>query len=189
MSFLRDLLGKNYKDGMSVDDISTALESAGVVSASTMSKLKDQLTKASAEAADNKRKLRERMSEDEQKAAEAAQHLADLEAENATLKRNAAISTNTAALIGQGYSQELATKTATAMVDGDTATMLAGMSEFGKNQRTAIEQELLRNSPRPGAGSAGGAAKDYAKLIDEANAAGNHVLMAQLIRESQQTAE
>lgn len=189
MSFLSDLLGKNYKDGMSVDDISAALESAGVVSASTMSRLKDQLTKASAEAAENKRRLREKLSEDEQAKADQQELLTKLQTENASLKRDAAISTNTAALVGQGYSQELAVKTATAMVDGDTATMLAGMSEFGKNQRTAIEQELLRNSPRPGAGSAGGAAKDYAKLIDEANAAGNHVLMAQLIRESQQSAE
>lgn len=187
MEFLKTLLGASFKDNMTADEISAALESAGVVTGGAMSKLKAQLDKASAEAADSKRKLKERMSEDEQKAAEAAQHLADLEAENATLKRNAAIAQHTADLIGQGYTAELATKVGTALADGDVKSVIAGMAEHGASQRTAIEQELLKNTPRPGAGAAGGT--DYTKQIDEATARGDFTEVARLTRLSQSTTE
>ena len=73
MSYLSDLLGDAYKEGMTEEEISTALQSAGAGAKDNeaeVNRLKAQLSKANSEAADYKKQLRGKQSEDEAAAAE-----------------------------------------------------------------------------------------------------------------------
>lgn len=61
MSYLSDLLGDAYKEGMTEEEISTALQSAGAGAKDNeaeVNRLKAQLSKANSEAADYKKQLR-----------------------------------------------------------------------------------------------------------------------------------
>lgn len=60
MSYLSDLLGNAYKEGMTEEEISTALQSAGAGAKDNeaeVNRLKAQLSKANSEAADYKKQL------------------------------------------------------------------------------------------------------------------------------------
>ena len=67
MSYLSDLLGEAYKEGMTEEEISTALQTAGAGQSNTaeLDKLKAQLSKANSEAADYKKQLRGKQTADE----------------------------------------------------------------------------------------------------------------------------
>ena len=61
MSYLSDLLGDAYKEGMTEEEISTALQRAGAGAKDNeaeVNRLKAQLSKANSEAADYKKQLR-----------------------------------------------------------------------------------------------------------------------------------
>ena len=72
MSYLSDLLGEAYKEGMTEEEISTALQIAGAGQSNDaeINKLKAQLSKANSEAADYKKQLRGKQTADEAAAAE-----------------------------------------------------------------------------------------------------------------------
>ena len=69
MSYLSDLLGKAYKEGMTEDEISAALEAVGQGNDAEVNRLKAALSKANSEAADYKKQLRSKQSDDEAAAA------------------------------------------------------------------------------------------------------------------------
>lgn len=120
MSYLSDLLGDAYKEGMTEEEISTALQSAGAGAKDNeaeVNRLKAQLSKANSEAADYKKQLRGKQSEDEAAAAEQKATMDKLTQENADLKRSMALSEKKAKLLAMGYDEKLADDTATAMVD------------------------------------------------------------------------
>ena len=80
MSYLSDLLGDAYKEGMTEEEISTALQSAGAGAKDNeaeVNRLKAQLSKANSEAADYKKQLRGKQSEDEAAAADTATAMVD----------------------------------------------------------------------------------------------------------------
>lgn len=88
MSYLSDLLGDAYKEGMTEEEISTALQSAGAGAKDNeaeVNRLKAQLSKANSEAADYKKQLRGKQSEDEAAAAEQKATMDKLTQENADL--------------------------------------------------------------------------------------------------------
>ena len=72
MSYLSDLLGDSYKEGMTEEEISTALQAAGAGqnNDAEINRLKAQLSKANSEAADYKKQLRGKQTADEAAAAE-----------------------------------------------------------------------------------------------------------------------
>ena len=59
MSYLSDLLGDSYKEGMTEEEISTALQAAGAGqnNDAEINRLKAQLSKANSEAADYKKQV------------------------------------------------------------------------------------------------------------------------------------
>ena len=69
MSYLSDLLGNAYKEGMTEEEISIALESVNNSNNAEINKLKSALSKANSEAADYKKQLRTKQSDDEAAAA------------------------------------------------------------------------------------------------------------------------
>ena len=184
MSYLSDLLGEAYKEGMTEEEISTALQTAGAGQSNTaeLDKLKAQLSKANSEAADYKKQLRGKQTADEAAAAEQKAAMDKLTQENADLKRSFALSDKKAKLITMGYDEKLADSTAVAMVDGDMDTVIANQAKFNESREKAIQAELMKKTPRPAAGSEGTGGMDYAKKIEEAQASGNLTAVAYYTR-------
>ena len=184
MSYLSDLLGEAYKEGMTEEEISTALQTAGAGQSNTaeLDKLKAQLSKANSEAADYKKQLRGKQTADEAAAAEQKAAMDKLTQENADIKRSFALSDKKAKLIAMGYDEKLADSTAVAMVDGDMDTVMANQAKFNESREKAIQAELMKKTPRPAAGSEGTGGMDYAKKIEEAQASGNLTAVAYYTR-------
>lgn len=182
MSYLSDLLGKAYKEGMTEDEISAALETVGQGNEAEVNRLKTALSKANSEAADYKKQLRGKQSEDEANAAAQKEEHDRLAQENADLKRSIALSERKAKLLAMGYDESLATETATAMVDGDMDKVMATQSKYLEVQKKAIQADHMRKTPRPAAGSENTGGTDYAKKIAEAQASGNMTAAAYYTR-------
>lgn len=182
MSYLSDLLGKAYKEGMTEDEISAALETVGQGNEAEVNRLKAALSKANSEAADYKKQLRGKQSEDEANAAAQKEEHDRLAQENADLKRSIALSERKAKLLAMGYDESLATETATAMVDGDMDKVMTNQSKYLEVQKKAIQADHMRKTPRPAAGSENTGGTDYAKKIAEAQAGGNLTAVAYYTR-------
>ena len=93
MSYLSDLLGDAYKEGMTEDEISTALESIGSTRQTSgtdgeIEKLKKRLSEVNSESAGYKKRLRELQTKEAAAADEQKEALEKLQAENADLKRS-----------------------------------------------------------------------------------------------------
>lgn len=175
MSYLSDLLGDGYREGMTEDEISTALESAkvGVSNGNEITNLRTALSKANGEAAEYKRQLRSRQTAEEAAAAEQKTLIEQLTADNNSLKRTISISEQTTQLMGLGYAADLAAETATALIDGDLTTVIKNQKTFLESQKESILADRMKNTPRPAAGAVGGAGH-YQKLFEEAQARGDY---------------
>lgn len=181
MSYLSDLLGKAYKEGMTEDEISAALETVGTGNDAEVNRLKAALSKANSEAADYKKQLRTKQTDDEAAAAAQKEEHDKLAQENADLKRSIALSERKAKLLAMGYDENLATETATAMVDGDMDKVMANQNKYLEVQKKAIQADMMKKTPRPAAGAETGGV-DYAKKIAEAQASGDYSAAAYYIR-------
>lgn len=189
MSYLSDLLGTAYKEGMTEDEISNALEAASQGDETEINRLKAALSKANSQAANYKKQLREKQSDDEAAAAAQQEELDRLMQENAELKRSKELSEKKTKLLAQGYDEDLADKTAIAMVDGDMDTVLANQSIYLETQKKAIQTDLMRNTPRPVSGAEQADSMDYAKMIADAQANGDFSTAAYYTRlQAQDTA-
>lgn len=181
MSYLSDLLGKAYKEGMTEDEISAALETVGTGNDAEVNRLKAALSKANSEAADYKKQLRTKQTDDEAAAAAQKEEHDKLAQENADLKRSIALSERKAKLLAMGYDENLATETATAMVDGDMDKVMANQNKYLEVQKKAIQADMMKKTPRPAAGAETGGV-DYAKKIAEAQASGDYSAAAYYTR-------
>lgn len=120
-------------------------------------KLKSGVTNASADASKYKRQLAERMTEQEKAAAETKELIESLKAENEALKRSQALAEHTAGFVGAGFDTDTAKKAAEAFFDKDFKAFMGSLGDFITAHDKAINAETVRNTPRPGAGSVGGA--------------------------------
>lgn len=183
MSYLSDLLGKAYKEGMTEDEISAALETVGQGNEAEVNRLKAALSKANSEAADYKKQLRTKQTDDEAAAAAQKEEHDRLVQENADLKRSMALSERKAKLLAMGYDESLADETAAAMVDGNMDKVMANQSKYLEVQKKNIQADAMRKTPRPAAGDDGnGGSMDYAKKIAEAQASGDYTAAAYYTR-------
>lgn len=183
MSYLSDLLGKAYKEGMTEDEISSALETVGQGNEAEVNRLKAALSKANSEAADYKKQLRTKQTDDEAAAAAQKEEHDRLVQENTDLKRSMALSERKAKLLAMGYDESLADETAAAMVDGDMDKVMANQSKYLEVQKKNIQADAMRKTPRPAAGDDGsGGSMDYAKKIAEAQASGDYTAAAYYTR-------
>lgn len=164
MSYLSELLGNAYKEGMTEEEISNALQSmgAGVKDSDTeVTRLKAQLSKANSEAAEYKKQLRGKQSADEVAAAEQKAAMNKLTEENAELKRSIALSEKKAKLVAMGYEEKLADETATAMIDGDMDKVLENQSKYIAAHEKDVLAKKMRGTARPAAGSENTTGMDY----------------------------
>ena len=181
MSYLSDLLGDSYKEGMTEEEISTALQAAGAGqnNDAEINRLKAQLSKANSEAADYKKQLRGKQTA---AAAEQKATMDKLTQENTDLKRSIALADKKTKLVAMGYDEKLADSTAIAMVDGDMDTVMKNQATFNESREKAIRAEQMKKTPRPAAGSDGTGGMDYAKKIEEAQASGDLTAVAYYTR-------
>lgn len=188
MEFLKTLLGDAYKDGMTLDEISTALEGIHTQREAENNKLKNQLQKANSEAAGYKKQLREKMSEAEQSEADRKAEFERISNELAELKRGKEIADYTAQFTAIGYDAKTAQENADAIVNGDYAKVIQNQSIWMEQQKKEIEKNLMVRTPKPAAGGGSSGNLDYAKKIEEAQASGNTAEAVYYTRLQQQTA-
>lgn len=151
---LKDLLKDAYAEGMSVEDIETALENIELPDDKTneVEKLKNALSKSNSEAADYKRQLREKLSAEELKVKEDADKWAEMEEKyNALLKKDA-ISTNKARLLALGYEESLADETAEAMFNNDLDKVFANQKKHLEAVEKKARSERIKDTPKPEGG-------------------------------------
>ena len=153
MADLKSLLGDKYKEGMTIEEI-MGLEVE--TDNSAYDNLKKRLDEVASEAANYKKQLRANMSEAEQKAAADAEKYAEIVAERDKLKAEKAIAEYEKGLIAIGYDEKLATEVATALHNGDVATVIKAQAKFVDAQKKAVLADAVKETPVPPAGNEGG---------------------------------
>lgn len=117
---------------------------------------KDLYDKAASDVAAWKKKHHDLLSEDERKKQEEAEERASMEQKLADFEKKIKISEYKAKLVSQGYDEELATATATAMESGDMATVFANNQKFLDGYAKKIIADKLKRTPRGADGDTGG---------------------------------
>ena len=110
-------------------------------------KLKGALSRANSEAADWKRKYLSTLDDAKRAEEERAEKDKARDEELETLRREQAISKLEAQYLAAGYTAEMASASAKAQVDGDTATVLANQMKFIEDKKKALEAEALGKQP------------------------------------------
>lgn len=150
---IADLLGDAYKDGMTAEEITAAIEQLDLPDSKVIeARYKKLLSDKNSEAADWKRKYNEKLT-DEEKAAEA-----QLELDNKIkeLERRLSVTDNKSKLLKLGYDESLADETAEAMADGNLEKVFENQRKHLDAYKKRIEKDLLKDTPRPsGSGSSG----------------------------------
>jgi ribosomal protein L16 Arg81 hydroxylase len=152
---IKDLLGNAYKEGMSVEEIETALKDIDLPTdnSAEIDRLKAALSKSNSEAADFKKQLREKMSADEVKAKEEAESREKLQNDYDALVRKVTLSENKAKLLSLGYDEALAGDTAEAMVDGNLDKVFANQKKHLEAVEKKIRADVLKDTPKPEGGN------------------------------------
>lgn len=182
MADLQSLLGEEFKEGMSLEEINKALESREFMDKSELTGYvpKKMLEDANAEAADYKRKWRGALSAAEQKEQDEKDRQVAMENELNQLRRESAISGYEKNYISLGYDEKSAKEVAEAMYDGDMETVFRIQKKQQDDFAKATESRLMKNMSNAPSGNQ--VDVDYSKQIAEAQASGNMVLAAALIR-------
>lgn len=116
---------------------------------------KETFDATASELAALKKKNKEQLSEEERKAQESAEKLANMEKELEGLRKDKTVSEYRAKFIAQGYAEDLAAATATAMAEGDTETVFANQKKFLDDYAKKIKADALKGTPKPPAGQGG----------------------------------
>ena len=111
-------------------------------------KLKEALTRASADASEWKKKYRATLDDAKRAEEERAERDKARDEELETLRKERTISKLEAQYLSVGYSAELAAASAKAQADGDTATVLANQTKFLADMKSKLEAEALGKQPQ-----------------------------------------
>lgn len=158
---LKELLGDKYREDMTAAEVAEALAeydpTAGMVK-------KDLLEKANSEAAKYKKELNAKLTADEQAEAERRAKEEQMANRLAELERDKAVSEHKARLLGLGYEETLAADTAKALADGNMDAVFANQRKHQEAQEKALRAQLLKETPKPPAGSGGMTKEAFDKL-------------------------
>ena len=147
----KDLLKDAYKEGMTLEEIETALADVELPADQTdeVKRLKDALSKSNSENAEWKKKHRDALSEEERKSHEVAEELKQLREQNEKLLRESNMSKHKAKFLGIGYEEALASDAAAAMVDGDTEKLFSYQQKHQEALEKKIRADALKSTPKP----------------------------------------
>lgn len=148
---IKDLLKDAYKEGMTLDEIETALADIDFPEDQTaeVERLKTALSKSNSENAEWKKKHREALSEEERKSQEVADELKQLREQNEKLVRESNMSKHKAKFLGMGYEESLASDAAEAMVDGDMEKLFSYQQKHQESFEKKIRADALKGTPKP----------------------------------------
>ncbi len=148
---IKDLLKDAYKEGMTLEEINTALADIELPTdnSAEIDRLKAALSKSNSEAADYKKQLREKMSADELKAREEAEKYEEVVKERDALLREKTVLGHKTKFLSLGYDESLANETAEAMVNGDTNKVFANHQKHLDTFEKKIRAEVLKDTPKP----------------------------------------
>lgn len=148
---LKKVLGDAYKEGMTFEEVETALESVTIPedNSAEIERLKNALSKSNSEAAGYKKQLREKMTEDEQKKQREQEEREELQNKYDKLLRESVIAKNKAKLVALGYDESLADETAEAMADGDSEKVFANQQKHLASFEKKVRAEALKDTPKP----------------------------------------
>lgn len=148
---LKDLLKDAYKEGITVEEIESALAEVEVPAdlSAEVERLKTALSKSNSENAEWKKKHREALSEEERKAQEMADRMKQLEEQNATLLRESSVSKHKARFLGMGYDDSLANDAAVAMADGDMEKLFVYQQKHMEALEKKIRADALKGTQKP----------------------------------------
>ena len=149
MADLKTLLGDKYEEGMTIEDLLALEVEEPKPNTAAYDSLKKRFDEVASEAAGYKKQLRAHMTEAEQQAAAEAEKMAEIIAERDRLKAEKAIAENSKGLIAIGYDESLATEVATALLSGDTETVIKAQAKFVDAQKKAVLAEAVKNIPAP----------------------------------------
>ena len=156
MTDLKTLLGDQYKEGMTLEEIMNLEVEMPKPDTSAYDNLKKRFDEVASEAANYKKQLRANMTEAEQKAAADAEKYANMEAELEKLKADNAIAENAKGLVAIGYEESVANEVASALFHGDAKAVIQAQGKFVEAQKKAVLAEALKNTPVPPAAGATG---------------------------------
>lgn len=130
---------------------------------------KELFDKTASEVAKLKKEAFDRLDEEAKKKAIADEELNNLRARNAELEKDAKVARFKASCLANGYSDELAQKTAEALADGDMDTVFANQQKFLSEHDKKVKADMLGNTPTPpaGSGTTGRTAEDIMKIADD----------------------
>lgn len=172
------ILGSAYSEGMTDEEAQAKFNELYMPRADhdrEIQKNKTLIDQYTAQIAENKRKQREQMSESEKAEAERKEQWDAMVKKNQDLERTLKISELAGAYMERGFDKDFATETATAMYDGDNATVLSNEKIFADKReaslKSAWEKEYQVNPP---AGNGSGKV-DLSKQIAEAQERGDMV--------------
>lgn len=148
---LKEVLGDAYKEGMTFEEVETALEKVTIPedNSAEIERLKNALSKSNSEAAGYKKQLREKMTEDEQKKQKEQEEREELQNKYDKLLRESVIAKNKAKLVALGYEEALADETAEAMADGDSDKVFANQQKHLASFEKKVRAEALKDTPKP----------------------------------------
>lgn len=179
---IKDLLGTLYHEGMSDEEIQKAFADLYVgreTHEKALQKQKGIIDSYSSQLADAKKKERERMTKEEAETLakqEQADRIADLE-------KQLKLRDVKAQYLARGFSDADATTVASALIDGDTETVLKSEKEFAEKREAALKTEWEKQyRVNPPAGLTGGKA-DFSQEMQTAASAQDMPSLAALIRQ------
>ena len=149
MSSLKELLGKAYKDGMTHEEIDSALSELTFHADSEYTNLKNNISKLTSECKEWKTKYQSTLDAGELAKQQAEEDRKTMLEELNTLKRDKNIADLKSQFLGIGYSEELASDTAIATLDGDTAKVLANQKKFAVELVANTKKDLIKDNPKP----------------------------------------
>ncbi len=152
MKTFKEILGTDYKDGMTAEQIEEMVCQRYEALVGSESKLKTSVSNANSEAANWKKKYQETLSEEEQKRIAQEEQMNTLIQERDALKKDKIISDHYANLVALGYDENLARETAQAMFENDFSKVFANQKTFLAGQSEKIKAEAMKKNPTPPAG-------------------------------------
>ena len=149
MSSLKELLGKAYKEGMSLEEINSALADLTFHTDSDFTNLKNNISKLTSECKEWKTKYQSTLDAGELAKQQAEEDRKTMLEELNTLKRDKNIADLKSQFLGIGYSEELASDTAIATLDGNTAKVLENQKKFADELVANTKKDLIKDNPKP----------------------------------------
>ena len=146
-------------ESMSDEEKLKALEGLDVEDSSDYQKLKDSFNKTSSEVADYKKKLKAKeeelnakLTDDEKREKERMAKEAEREAMLESLLKEKSVAEHKANFLKVGYDEELATASASALVEGDFNKVFDNLGKFISDRDKKAQVKALDSTPRPMSG-------------------------------------